>query len=228
MTVFVTNPSEPLPATYEGGGINVDPDVITIPPLPPIGEVISVPWEEFPQIVEDVITVPPLPPTGEVISIPWEEFPAILEKPAIAPAVVASLTLIGRKEADLLKGGAGDDLLNGGLGADKLMGQEGADVFAFTTKLGMTNVDWLLDFQHADDSIYLSKAVFSTLQKGVLSKDAFWIGAKAHDKTDRILYNEKTGALSYDADGSSTKYAAVKFAQLNAGTLLKADDFFII
>jgi len=62
----------------------------------------------------------------------------------------------------------------------------------------------------------------------MLSKDAFWVGSKAHDKSDRIIFNEKTGALSYDADGSGTKYAAVKFAQLKAKTLLQADDFFVV
>ncbi|WP_114945190.1 hypothetical protein [Microvirga calopogonii] len=111
---------------------------------------------------------------------------------------------------------------------DKLTGQAGADVFAFTTKFGETNVDRILDFRHADDTISLAKAVFGKIQKGMLSKGAFWIGAQAHDKSDRIIYNDKTGALSYDADGTGTKYAAIKFAQLKAGSLLLADNIFIV
>jgi serralysin len=234
VTVYVIDPSNPLPPMGEvisapiGEFPEIVEDVITLPPLPPTGEVFSIPRGEFPEIVEDMITIPPLPSPGDVILIPREEFPEMVEKPATAPTTAVSFTRIGGKKADVLKGGTGNDLLNGRLGMDKLMGQEGADVFAFTTKLGKANVDWILDFQHADDTINLSKAVFSKLQKGSLSKDAFWVGAKAHDETDRIIYDGKTGALSYDADGSSTKHSAIKFAQVKAGTLLKADDFFIV
>ncbi len=45
---------------------------------------------------------------------------------------------------------------------------------------------------------------------------------------ERIIYNAKAGALFYDADGSGTDHAAIKFAQVKAGTLLKAADFFIV
>ena len=44
----------------------------------------------------------------------------------------------------------------------------------------------------------------------------------------RIIDNAKTGALFYDTDGSGTDHAAIKFAQVKAGTLLKAADFFIV
>jgi len=143
-------------------------------------------------------------------------------------AAMSARTLKGGKKADVLKGGAGDDYLNGGLGSDKLTGGAGKDTFAFSTKLSPANVDRICDFKHADDTIRLLKSIFGKLAKGVLSKDAFWVGEKAHDRSDRIIFDKKTGALSYDADGSGTKYAAIKFAQLKAGTLLKADDFFIV
>ncbi|WP_370438575.1 hypothetical protein [Microvirga sp. TS319] len=142
--------------------------------------------------------------------------------------IVSSLTRTGGKKADVLKGRAGNYLLNGKLVCDKLTGGAGQDKLAFTTKLGATNVDRIADFKHADDTTRLSMAVFGKLQKGILSKGAFWAGAKAHDKNDRIIYNEKTGDLSYDADGSETKYGAIKFAQVKAGTLLKADDVFVM
>jgi len=141
---------------------------------------------------------------------------------------VTNLSFKGGSRADTFVGKSGHDYLNGGLGNDKLTGGEGQDTFAFTTKLGSRNVDRIVDFTHADDTIRLSKAIFSKLQKGVLSKDAFWVGPKAHDKSDRIIYNETTGALSYDADGTGTKYGAIKFAQLKANTFLKADDLFIV
>ena len=35
-----------------------------------------------------------------------------------------------------------------------------------------------------------------------MSSSAFYVGAAAHDSTDRIIYNSDTGALSYDPDGT--------------------------
>jgi serralysin len=143
-------------------------------------------------------------------------------------ALPEARVLRGGRKADILAGGDGDDHLNGGLGKDKLTGGSGDDVFAFTTKLGKTNVDRILDFSSAEDTIQLSFRTFDRLAKGVLSKEAFHVGSKAVETDDRIIFNERTGALTYDADGSGTKYAAVKFAQLQSRTLLKADDFFIV
>ena len=168
-------------------------------------------------------TTPPATPSSPVLPTVASTTPST---PTPSPA--KNLSFRGGKKAETFEGDSGHDYLNGGLGNDTLTGREGQDTFAFSTKLGAKNVDQITDFQHADDSIKLSKAVFGKIQKGMLSKDAFHIGSKAHDKSDRIIYNEKTGALSYDADGSGTKYAAVKFAQLKAKTLLQADDFFVV
>jgi Ca2+-binding RTX toxin-like protein len=151
--------------------------------------------------------------------------------PLVAPTpiemVATPLTLKGGRKADVLVGGAGNDLLNGELGNDRLTGGEGSDVFVFSTKL-KANVDRLIDFSASEDTIQLSKSVFGKLQKGVLSKDAFRIGAKAADADDRIVFNAKTGALSYDADGSGTAHAAVTFAKVKIGAHLTADDFLVI
>ncbi|MFC4170570.1 hypothetical protein ACFOYU_00635 [Microvirga sp. GCM10011540] len=162
---------------------------------------------------------------SEIFTIqPVEIVPVVAPMPMQTAAT--SLTLKGGKKADRLIGGDGNDRLNGGLGNDKLAGGEGADVFEFSTRL-KKNVDRLLDFSRPDDTIRLSKKVFK-LQKGVLDKDAFRIGRKALDEDDRIVFNTKTGALYYDADGSGTDHAAVQFAQMKARTALKADDFLVI
>jgi serralysin len=163
--------------------------------------------------------------TSEIVTIPRD--PAL---PFVAPTPVKTavpLALKGGRKADLLLGGAGDDQLNGGLGHDRLTGGEGSDVFVFSTKL-KANVDRITDFSGADDTIRLSKAVFGKLQKGVLSKEAFRLGAKAVEADDRIVFNAKTGAVLYDADGSGTAHAAVTFAKVKAGTLLTADDFLVL
>ena len=47
--------------------------------------------------------------------------------------------------------------------------------------------------------------------------------AAALTSAQRIIYNQATGILSYDADGSGSG-AAVAVAQLNAGQVLTAQD----
>ncbi|WP_410055008.1 hypothetical protein [Microvirga sp. Mcv34] len=181
-------------------------------------------------------TTPAPNPTGPFVPTPGTPsmpVDASAPLPAVAPSPVIltpakNLSFRGGKKADNFAGESGHDYLNGGLGNDTLTGGDGQDTFAFSGKLGAKNVDLITDFEHADDSISLSKAVFAKIQKGMLTKGAFWIGAQAHDRSDRIIYNDKTGTLSYDADGTGTKYAAIKFAQLKAGTLLMADDIFIM
>ncbi|WP_134494265.1 cadherin domain-containing protein [Microvirga pakistanensis] len=130
---------------------------------------------------------------------------------------------------DILTGSDGSDILYGGLGKDILSGGTGKDTFVFDTKLNKSaNVDTVSGFSVKDDAIRLENAIFRKLTKtGVLKKDFFTIGAKAKDKNDHIVYDSKTGALSYDADGSG-KGAAIKFAQLSKNLKMSAADFFVI
>jgi serralysin len=135
-------------------------------------------------------------------------------------------SFIGNAAVNMLLGGAGNDRLDGGLGRDELTGGSGRDVFVFTTNL-KGNVDVITDFSSADDTIHLSKAIFSKMAKGVLKQSAFFSGTKAKDANDRIGYDKSTGDLFYDADGTGARYAAVKFAHLDPFTTIKAGDFWI-
>ncbi len=60
-----------------------------------------------------------------------------------------------------------------------------------------------------------------------MSGSAFVLGTAALDGDDRIIYNQATGALFYDADGNGGG-AAVQFATLGAGIALLASDLAII
>jgi Ca2+-binding RTX toxin-like protein len=142
--------------------------------------------------------------------------------------------LTGGAGKDVFKGGAGDDKVSGGAGNDTLWGEKGKDVFVFDTTLGTSstdrrvNFDTIKDFSVRDDSIHLDNAIFKKLGKvGQLNKSYFTIGDKAKDKNDYIVYNSKTGVLSYDADGSG-KGKAVEFAQLSRNLKMTEKDFFII
>jgi len=134
----------------------------------------------------------------------------------------------GNALANTLVGNAAANQLNGLTGNDTLQGGGGADGFRFTTALGATNVDRILDMQVGVDDIVLENAVFTTLAAGALPASAFRTGATAGDADDRIIYDPATGALFYDADGNGGAFAAVRFATLQTGLALAAGDFEVI
>ena len=133
-------------------------------------------------------------------------------------------TLTGNGSANVLSGGEGDDLLFGRGGKDSLTGGAGADWFHFDTTLGAGNVDTILDFSAADDTIQLDRSVFSAIGEGTLAEGAFVAGTAAADADDRILYDSATNKIFYDADGSG-EGAALLFAQVTVGTALTNLDF---
>ena len=139
------------------------------------------------------------------------------------------LTLVGTASRDALKGNAGNDRLSGGLGKDVLSGGMGQDVFLLETRPNKsTNIDTISDFSVANDTIHLAKSIFRGItKKGVLKADALYTGAKAHDASDRIIYDSKKGALYYDADGTGAA-AQIQIATLTKNLKMTYRDFFVI
>ena len=147
--------------------------------------------------------------------------------------------LYGGSGRDIIKGEKGNDRIWGGLHNDTLSGGAGKDIFVFDTKLGTAttdrkvNLDTITDFSVPYDTIWLDNAIFKKLGKGSLSSPKklnskfFVIGDKAKDKDDYLIYNSKTGYLSYDADGSGTG-KAVEFARLKPGLKLTYADFYVV
>lgn len=135
--------------------------------------------------------------------------------------------LTGSSGNDRIEGKGGNDMIWGKSGNDILVGSSGKDTFTFDTKLGANNIDVILDFNVKVDTIRLNDTVFTKLQSGKLSPDSFVVGSKALDAQHRIIYNNKTGTLSYDPDGSG-QARAVQFAKVDAGLKLTAADFLII
>lgn len=143
-------------------------------------------------------------------------------------------SIFGYGGDDAINGGSGNDTLSGGAGKDVLSGGLGKDSFVFDAALGSTNIDTVKDFKVEDDVIGLSKAIFKALPGAaatVLNEEWLHRGAgvtKAVESDDYILYNSTTGALYYDADGSGTASAAVRFATLTGAPMLTYLDFGIV
>ena len=78
------------------------------------------------------------------------------------------------------------------------------------------------------DTILLDNAVFTSLTSpGTLAADNFAVGAAA-DANDFIIYNDTTGALSYDSDGNGTDATQVQFATLAPGLAMTHDVFSVV
>ncbi|CAA2105741.1 Bifunctional hemolysin/adenylate cyclase [Methylobacterium bullatum] len=137
----------------------------------------------------------------------------------------------GNALANTLTGNGSANMLNGGLGDDILKGGAGADIFFFNTALGAGNVDRIVDFAAIDDTLRLENGIFTALTKaGTLAAGAFKdIGAAGAvlDADDRVLYDSRTGAVSYDADGSGSA-DALQFALLTTRPVITFQDILVV
>lgn len=135
-------------------------------------------------------------------------------------------TLAGGGGNDKVWGGDGADQLSGGIGNDLLTGGAGMDQLQFNSKPAARNFDTITDFVRGQDHIVLENAIFAKLgAAGGLRAAFFKLGAAA-DANDYIVYDAKSGALSYDADGYGVG-AAIKFAVLQNKPALTATDFLV-
>ncbi|WP_445502829.1 calcium-binding protein [Microvirga sp. G4-2] len=148
----------------------------------------------------------------------------------LAKAGATKINLTGSDVANRITGNSGMNVIAGKGGNDILTGGKGKDRFVFNTKADVKlNMDRILDFKAAEDTIALENAIFTKLGKktGILNTSMFHVGRKAHDKTDRVIYDKVAGALYYDADGTG-KTKAIKFATVTKGIFLDHNDFLVI
>jgi Ca2+-binding RTX toxin-like protein len=136
--------------------------------------------------------------------------------------------LRGSRYADTLVGDDGDNVITGGGGLDSLTGGLGADTFLFDQTLKDGNVATLNDLAAGIDKIGLALAIFSAAgPAGALNANAFRIGSKALDADDRIIYDDVSGVLLYDSNGSGGG-GLHAFANVGAGLALTAADFQLV
>ncbi len=138
-------------------------------------------------------------------------------------------TLDGGNGNDTIKGGNGNDILAGGNGNDSLYGGNGIDTFAFTNY--SEGVDRVYDFNATNERIQVSADNFGgrlSSSIGSLQASQFTIGTSATTSDQRFIYNNATGGLFFDQDGSAGGFTQVKFAQLSAGLSLTENNFVIV
>jgi Ca2+-binding RTX toxin-like protein len=106
-----------------------------------------------------------------------------------------------------------------------MKGGKGADRFVFT---GMADKgDRVLDFSKQEKDVLVFEVPgFKGLKAGKLKATQFVLGNKALDKSDRFIYDQKRGTLSYDADGlGGAKQTLI--ATLTSKPSLTSKDFVI-
>ncbi len=135
--------------------------------------------------------------------------------------------LTGRLGIDNLLGQAGKDVLDGREGSDTLNGGRDKDTYLFKTAPVVGEVDTIVKFQ-AGEKIHVAGSAFGGLSAGPLAADQFVIGTAAGDEDDRFIYDQATGALYHDPDGTGST-AAIQFAQMQPGLVdFTAANIFVI
>ncbi|WP_369815973.1 calcium-binding protein, partial [Anabaena sp. CA = ATCC 33047] len=125
---------------------------------------------------------------------------------------------------DFLSGGVGDDTLTGGVGDDTLVGGRGADTFDLIGVLG--GVDTINDFRVGEDIIQVSASELGITPQMIADNSWFIRGTSATTDTHRLIYNQTTGALFFDADGSGAG-ASVQIGLFSNRAVLTADSFVV-
>ena len=143
------------------------------------------------------------------------------------------IDLTGNATSNIVLGNDGNNRINGGEGNDELWGESprslaaGEDTFLFDSPLNAAlNVDQIADFDVAEDTIALENTIFGAFSAGGLAEERFVIGA-ALQTNDNIIYDDVTGALFYDSDGSGTAAGPIQFASVVPGTALTHLDFVV-
>ncbi|WP_081979638.1 calcium-binding protein [Pseudooceanicola atlanticus] len=141
---------------------------------------------------------------------------------------VTGINGIGNELDNTVVGNPFDNVIIGREGRDTLKGQGGADTFVFDRALGSSNVDRIIDFNvntpNEGDMLKMKGAVFGGLTAGSLSSAHFRAGTVAQDGNDRFIFDQGTGRLWFDADGSGagTQQLVATFEQ---NAVVTATDF---
>jgi Ca2+-binding RTX toxin-like protein len=129
--------------------------------------------------------------------------------------------------ADTLTGGDNGNTFIGGSGSDILTLGSGVDKVLFDSLSGTDTVN---GFTPSSDLVQLARSVMTALgAAGALSSNEFASNSTGVASTSavRVVYNQATGALFYDADGSGSG-SSVQLATLIGLPVLTHNDIVII
>ncbi|MCC5641959.1 calcium-binding protein [Nostoc sp. CHAB 5824] len=125
-----------------------------------------------------------------------------------------------------LYGGNGNDILSAGVGNSNLYGGVGTDTFAFYYY--NQGIGSIYDFNTTNELIQIQATNFGGgLATPIISASQFTIGTSATTIAQRFIYDNVTGGLFFDQDGSASGFTQVKFAQLSAGLSLTENNFVV-
>lgn len=119
------------------------------------------------------------------------------------------LLIIGRINGAVLIGGPGNDTMDGRVGTETLTGGAGSahNAFLFDTRPARHHVDLITNFRPGVDTLEFDHHIFKTLAHhhrlpALLHRGQFDHERVADTGSERILYDQKHGALYYDQDGN--------------------------
>ncbi|WP_427159850.1 VCBS domain-containing protein [Aliinostoc sp. HNIBRCY26] len=136
-------------------------------------------------------------------------------------------TIFGFGGNDKLTGNDGDDILVGGAGNDNLTGGNGKDIFSFSSPLS-DGIDTITDFSVLDDKIRVDAVGFGGgLVAGVLAQTQFVLGSVAQNESSRFIYNQSTGTLFFDVDGTGSS-RQVQIATLSNKAVIDSTNIVVI
>ena len=135
-------------------------------------------------------------------------------------------SLTGRGGNDTIVGLSGDDFFTGGMGADNLTGGAGSDRFIYLN--ASQGGDTISDFVVGTDKIAAVAAGFGGgLSAGELPEGSFVYGSSPTSSDQRFIFDDASGELFFDADGSGTAPQQL-IATVGGESELSAGDILIL
>jgi Ca2+-binding RTX toxin-like protein len=114
---------------------------------------------------------------------------------------------IGNGLDNVIVGNNRANTIAGREGRDVLKGQAGNDTFVFDRALGPDNIDRIIDFETIagdNDTLKFKLSILGGgLTAGGLAQNKFVLGTAAGDLNDRFIFDQATGRLWFDANGSA-------------------------
>jgi Ca2+-binding RTX toxin-like protein len=112
----------------------------------------------------------------------------------------------------------------GARGNDILTGGTGADTFRLSVD---TKTDHITDFVSGTDRISLDSLLYKAVATGQLGSGQLVLGTQAANTSQHLMYDQPTGNLWYDADGSG-KGVALLIAVLDNHAALTYSDLAVL